>query len=132
LLRREPVLNTIALGLLKEAAEPAQRSNWLFATVEREGRIVAAAFRSDLPRMGLAAQVHELREVRPQNAVEGRRRMLGADDLELATGWMTAFFAESGPGNGVSTRPGSGRSDAAHLDKTGGGGTRTSVWYNQW
>jgi len=29
LLRREPVLNTIALGLLKEAAEPAQRSNWL-------------------------------------------------------------------------------------------------------
>jgi len=81
------------------------------ATVERAGRIVAAAYRSDFPKMGLAAEGDELREVRPQPAVAGRRRLLGADDLELATGWMAAFFAESGAGEGA--RPGWAREAAA-------------------
>ena len=41
-LRREPVLNTVPLGLFGEARDPEKRRNWFLATVERNGDIVAA------------------------------------------------------------------------------------------
>lgn len=55
-LRREPVLNTVPLGLFGEARDPEKRRNWFLATVERDGDIVASAFRTEFPKMGLAGQ----------------------------------------------------------------------------
>jgi len=55
-LRREPILNTVPLGLVSAATTTAEERAKLFvATVERDGEIVAAALRSDFPKMTLAA-----------------------------------------------------------------------------
>jgi hypothetical protein len=55
-LRREPVLNTVPLGLVAEAAaDPDARAKWFVATVERDSEVVAVAYRTDFPKMGLAA-----------------------------------------------------------------------------
>jgi predicted GNAT family acetyltransferase len=55
-LRREPVLNTVPLGLVSRAVTSAdERAKLFVATVERAGEIVAAALRADFPKMALAA-----------------------------------------------------------------------------
>ncbi len=55
-LRRDPVLNTIPLGLLAENPEPEQRRGWFLATAERDGEITAVAFRTDFPKLGLLGE----------------------------------------------------------------------------
>lgn len=53
-LGREPVLNSVPLGLFTEAGDPASRAGWFVATIERGGRVVAACYRTGFPKMGLA------------------------------------------------------------------------------
>src|ERR1700730_13533732 len=55
-LRREPLLNTVPLGLVSRALTSTdERAKLFIATVERKDEIVAAALRSDFPKMTLAA-----------------------------------------------------------------------------
>lgn len=55
-LRKEPVLNSVPLGIVSRALlDPAQRTELFAAVVERDGEVVAAALRSDLPKAVLAA-----------------------------------------------------------------------------
>jgi predicted GNAT family acetyltransferase len=61
-LRRDPVLNTVPLGLVNEwlAADAGKRPELFVAVVERGGEIVAAGVRSAIPQMSLAAGGDEL------------------------------------------------------------------------
>jgi len=56
-LRREPALNTVPLGLISRALVSTEDRARLFAAaVVQDGDIVAAAFRSDFPKLILAAE----------------------------------------------------------------------------
>ena len=56
-LRRQPILNSVALTLVSRAMASGEERTKLFAaTAEADGEIVAAALRSDFPKMVLAAQ----------------------------------------------------------------------------
>ena len=56
-LARQPILNSVPLTLLSRAmASEAERTKLFAATIEVDGEIVAAALRSDYPKMVLAAE----------------------------------------------------------------------------
>jgi GNAT superfamily N-acetyltransferase len=53
-LRAEPMLNSVPLGLVARAmTDPEVRSRTFAATIEHDGRIVAAAVRSEFPKMAI-------------------------------------------------------------------------------
>jgi predicted GNAT family acetyltransferase len=55
-LRRQPVLNSVPLGIVSRALEAeAHRAGLFVATVERDGELIAAGLRSDFPKLSLAA-----------------------------------------------------------------------------
>jgi predicted GNAT family acetyltransferase len=65
-LRREPVLNSVPLGLVSRAlASPEDREKLFMATVNEGDRIVAAALRFNFPKLALAAagSTEQIREL---------------------------------------------------------------------
>jgi uncharacterized protein len=101
-LRREPVLNTVPLGLVSRALTSTDERAKLFAaTVEHDGEIVAAALRSDFPKMTLAAAGTESQLVDLARLAHSRMPELPCvlgRDLQVA-----AFAAEW---EGLTGRPG--------------------------
>ena len=104
-LRRDPVLNSVPLGLLGEAEDPASRAGWFIATVKRDDAIVAAAYRTaGFPKMGLCGEADA-------DALEELARLayVAVPDVPSVVGrrhMVAPFTAEWSRLSGLATRPG--------------------------
>jgi hypothetical protein len=97
-----PVLNTVPLGLVSRAlTSPDERAKLFAATVEHDGEIVAAALRSDFPKMTLAAAGTEAALVDLARLVHSRMPEL---PCVLGRDFQVAAFAAEW--EGLAGRPG--------------------------